>query len=75
MTLLVGLPESSGGRITFPQSTSSFHHDSPFPYIIWEMNSRPVCGRSSETFHTIDMIIIVVVFIIVIIINPSNMRQ
>jgi hypothetical protein len=74
MTLLVGLSESSGGRIMFPQSTLSFHHDSPFPYITWEMNSRPVCGRSSETFHTIDMIIIVVV-VIVIIINPSNMRQ
>jgi hypothetical protein len=31
MTLPVGLPESSGGRIrSFPLSTSSFHHGSPY---------------------------------------------
>jgi hypothetical protein len=27
----------------------SFHHDSPYSYIIWGINNRPVGGRSSET--------------------------
>jgi hypothetical protein len=31
MTLLVGMPDSSGGRISFPLSIS-FHHGSPFSY-------------------------------------------
>jgi hypothetical protein len=32
----------------FPLSVS-FHHDSPYSYIIWGMNNRPVGGRRSET--------------------------
>jgi hypothetical protein len=41
--LLVGLPESSGGRVT---SYPHHHHGS---YITKGMNNRPVGGRSSET--------------------------
>jgi hypothetical protein len=49
ITLLVVLPESSGGRIkTFPVSTS-FHHGSPCSYITWGMNNRPAGSHSSET--------------------------
>jgi hypothetical protein len=34
----------------------SFHRCSPYSYIIWEMNSSSVCGRSSETyFDPIDV--------------------
>jgi len=43
MTLLVGLLESSGGRIrSFPLSTSSLHHGSPWSYVTSGMNNRPV---------------------------------
>jgi hypothetical protein len=50
MNLLVGLPESSGGRVrSFPLSTSSFHRGSPCSYITWGMNNKPVGGHSSET--------------------------
>jgi hypothetical protein len=34
----------------------SFHRGSPYLYIIWEMNNRPVGGLSSEIqYHPIDM--------------------
>jgi hypothetical protein len=58
-TLLVGLPESSGGRIrSFPVSIS-FHQGSPCFCITWGMYNKPDGGYSSETyFHHIDMIII-----------------
>jgi hypothetical protein len=33
-----------------------FHNGSPFSYVIWHMNNRPVRSRSSETSsHPIDM--------------------
>jgi hypothetical protein len=39
----------------FPLSIS-FHRGSPYSYVIWEMNTRPVGNRSSETFsHPVDM--------------------
>jgi hypothetical protein len=28
----------------------SFHHDSPYSYITWGMNNRPVGGHSSKTW-------------------------
>jgi hypothetical protein len=46
MILVVGLPESSGGRITFPlpdHSTVAL-----YSYITWGMNNQPVGGRYSE---------------------------
>jgi hypothetical protein len=34
----------------------SFHRGSPYSYIVWGMNNRPVCGRSSEIqSHPVDM--------------------
>jgi hypothetical protein len=48
--VLVGFPESSGGRIrSFSLSTSSFHYGSPRSYITWGMNNKPVSGHSWET--------------------------
>jgi hypothetical protein len=38
MTLLVGLPERSGGQVSSPLSVS-FHHGSPNSYVIWRMNN------------------------------------
>jgi hypothetical protein len=50
MTLMVRMPESSGGQIrSFPQPASPFHHDCPCSPITWAMNNRPTGGRSSET--------------------------
>jgi hypothetical protein len=49
MTLLVGFPESSGKRLRNFPLPISFHHGSPYSYISWGMNSRPVGDRSSET--------------------------
>jgi hypothetical protein len=62
MTLLVGLPESSGGRVrSFPLSTS-FHHSFPWSYTTWGKNKRPVGDRSSETqSHPIDMKMIIII--------------
>jgi hypothetical protein len=55
-TLLVGLPEISCGRVSFP--LSSFNHGSPCSYIIWGGGNRPVVGRGSETqSHPIYIII------------------
>jgi hypothetical protein len=48
MTMLVGLPESSGWRIRSFRLSISFHHGSRCSYITCEMN-KPVGGRSSET--------------------------
>jgi hypothetical protein len=60
MSLLLGLPESSSGRIrTFPLYIS-FHHGSPCSCITWGINNRSVGGCSSETWsHPIDMIVII----------------
>jgi hypothetical protein len=50
MTLLVGLPESSGGRVRrFPLSTLSFQHGPQCSCITWGMNNRPLGGCNSET--------------------------
>jgi hypothetical protein len=49
ITLLVGMPESSGGRIISPLSTSSLRYGSPCSHITWWMNNWPIGGRSSET--------------------------
>jgi hypothetical protein len=55
MTLLEGLPESSGGRIrSFPQPTSSSPWLSTLRYHL-EMN-RPIDGGGSETTHLSDII-------------------
>jgi hypothetical protein len=63
MTLLVGLPESSGAQIRNPPLLISFHHGSPCSYITLGMNSRPIDGQSSERYsHHIDMIVINLVF-------------
>jgi hypothetical protein len=43
------MPESSGGRISSPLSTSSLRYGFPYSYITWGMNNRPVGGRSSGT--------------------------
>jgi hypothetical protein len=48
LTLLVELPENSGGRIRFPLLIS-YYQGSPFSCITWGMKNRPVGGRSSET--------------------------
>jgi hypothetical protein len=53
--------EKNGTGTGFSPSSSvvpslSFHHSSPCPYIIWEMNNRPIGGRSSEILsHPTDM--------------------
>jgi hypothetical protein len=59
MTLLVGLPESSAGRIRSFSLSTPIDHGFSCSYIIWGMNNRPLGGRSSEmNSHPIDMIII-----------------
>jgi hypothetical protein len=49
----VALGQVSLRVIRFPLS-ASFHHASPYSYIIWRVNNRPLDGRSSETSHPID---------------------
>jgi hypothetical protein len=62
MTLQVGLPESSGGRIR--SFLMPIHHGFPFSYIMWGMNTRPVGDHSSETqSHPINMTIIIIILI------------
>jgi hypothetical protein len=47
ISMLVGLPETSGGRVRSYPSWHHHHHGSPL--ITWGMNNRPVGGCSSET--------------------------
>jgi hypothetical protein len=43
----------------------SFQYGSPFLYVTWGLNNRPVVGRISETeSHTIDMMVIIIISII-----------
>jgi hypothetical protein len=64
-TLLVVLTESSGRRISFPLSTSSFHHGFPYSNVTWGLNCRSVGCRSSETqSHPIDMIMIIILHLL-----------
>jgi hypothetical protein len=46
--LLVGLPDTSGGRIRSSLSIL-FHHSYPHSHIISRMNNRSIRGRLSET--------------------------
>jgi hypothetical protein len=48
MSLRVGLPKSSGGRVSFP-SRHHHHHGSSRCQVTWGMDSRPVDDRGSET--------------------------
>jgi hypothetical protein len=46
----------NGTGTGYSQSSSVFHHHSPYSYIIWGMNSRPAGGHSSETLsHPVNM--------------------
>jgi hypothetical protein len=56
MSLLVGPPETSDGRVRIFPSWHHHHHGCPRSYITRGMNNRTVCGRGSETFHAIDVI-------------------
>jgi hypothetical protein len=59
MSLLVGLPQSSGGRVRSSPHPASSSSSLPWLFTLtftWEMNNRPVGGHSSDTSHTIDMI-------------------
>jgi hypothetical protein len=49
MSLLVGLPKSSGGRVSFPSRHHHHHHGSPRCQVTWGMDNRPVDDRGSET--------------------------
>jgi hypothetical protein len=62
MNLLVGLSESSGGKIRSLIQPILFHHGPPFSYITRGMNNKPVVNRSLETYsrHT-DMITIMII--------------
>jgi hypothetical protein len=62
MTLLAGLPESSGKRTrSFPLSIS-FHHGSPCLSITWGTNNEHVGARSLETkSFPIKLIVIIII--------------
>jgi hypothetical protein len=58
MSLLVGFPESSGGRIGFPLSIS-FHHDTPCSLITRGMKIGPMVAAVQG--HSLDMIFVIMV--------------
>jgi hypothetical protein len=71
MTLVVGLPESSTGRIrSFPQSASSFQQGSPSSFITLGINNRPVGVYNSETYsYSMKIRLMVMIIITFIMIN------
>jgi hypothetical protein len=71
MTLVVGLPESSSGRIrSFFQSESSFQQGSPSSFITLGINNRLVGVCSSETYsYSMKIRLMVMIIITIIMIN------
>jgi hypothetical protein len=56
MSLLVGFPERSGGRVRSYPIQYHHHHGYPSSHITRGMRSRLVSGRDSETSCLIDVI-------------------
>jgi hypothetical protein len=58
MSLLVGLPEVlvDESRVVPDWHHHHHHHGYPRSHITRGIKNRPVGGRSSETYHPIDMI-------------------
>jgi hypothetical protein len=59
---MIGLPESSGGRISSFTLSILFHHACSCPYISWGVNNKSVGGRSLEMYSLlIDMMMMMIV--------------